>query len=218
VRHSFLLLCILIVTTATQAQSLSVGGKTGLNSFVSIGKGILPRDMEPTGGYLTTVSGSVFGQYMGKKKWGVQAGLSYTVLNRSEASIYWSNYGRTYFYVTDYYLLDLAAQYELSCEKWEKNEVLKRLHLYIGAGISGGVAVHNTSVTDYQIEAKNVQVDRSKSFGAMILLNQTALYRLNKQFSFLISSDLRTMPWQWNGSGQRNSMYAVQLGLTYHIR
>jgi hypothetical protein len=217
VSRALTILALLLLTSlCSQAQSLSVGGKTGLNSFLSLGNGIVPNDLEPTGGYLTNATGTLMARYIGKKKWGVEAGLSYAVLNQSSVSNYWS-LQRTNFQVTDYYLLDISVQWELSCDKWQQNKLLKRLKVYIGAGISGGLAVHTYSYTEHQPEARNIVEGRGMSYGAMLLLNQTATYRLNKEFSFLLSSDLETMPWQYFGNSQRNSMGAAQLGLIYHI-
>lgn len=206
---------LLAASLSAQAQAYSIGGKTGLNSFVSIGNGMRATDMEPKGGYLTNVTGTLMGRYAGKKKWGLEAALSYAVLNQSETPNYWS--AKTYFMVTDYYMVDLSAQYELSCGNWAQNNLLKRLHIYVGAGISVALAAETYSYTEYLPEARNVIQGRGTSVGGMLLLTQMASYRLNKEFSFLVSSELKTMPWQWNGYLQRNSMSSAQLGLLYHM-
>ena len=203
-----------------QAQTLSVGGKTGLNSFVSLGSGVLTGDTEPKEGYLSNVAGSLSTRYTGKKHWGIEAALSYTVKNQSFVSIPFPYSFRTDFEVIDYYMLDLSAQYVITCGNAKQNKVLGRLSFFLGAGLSTGMAVSTHSYTYYDpgsIKPERKTDDPTTSFGLMVFLSQNTVYRLNKEFSFVFSTDLKTMPWQWNNTGRINGMSTGQLGLLYHM-
>lgn len=218
-RTRLLIAFMLMIPVLVRSQHFSVGAKAGANRFISLGSGFAPNDFKPNDGYKTAPTGELFARYNTKGRLGFEAGLNYASMNSTYVRYQTYQWEEVHYQLISYYTINFSAQYDIRCNKWREHKKLGRLSVFVGAGVTGGVAVFKDSYKDYNPyePTKPVVKGRDSRFGAMLYLSQSCIYRLDKEFSFIFSTDLRSMPWQWNNQGRRNGMSSVQGGLVYHI-
>lgn len=216
------ILFLAFLCVKSRGQNLYLGGKAGLNSFISLGNSLDPIDLEPDNGYQTQMSGEIFCNYATKGRWAYELGFAGTSRVSSYLSYSTPFYGKYYrmYDKTEYYLLNISAQYDIRCKQWRESKRWGGVKISLGAGLSGGIAKHTSSYSEpigYPVATKPVKIDEGRTYGGLIYLVQRFSYVFDRHWSFIFTTDIKTMPWQIRGDGNANAFSCSQVGVFYRI-
>jgi hypothetical protein len=187
----FILFLLAASSTATNAQTLSLGTRLGPTAYLDASGWMMPDPFVYEQGAITP---ELFARYQGKKRWVFEASLAaptslYYEERVSAVGFNWQN-GLQVTH-SHYYELGLTVQYEMTCPHSRKGAKPPRLHYYIGVSAIPTFVHDRADVySDTNPEASVMTVVRN-DFQIWAGLNHMLTYDISRQWTLTASGDFR---------------------------